>query len=136
LAVAVKCAGPASVRVAPPDGPAADCRELARRLPAEVKGTEARRVRPPSRRTAAWGDPPVRLRCGVDRPAGLTATSEVVEVDGVEWFLSERPGGFVFTTVGRATYVEVRVPPGVPREQATAPLVDLAPAISRAVPLR
>lgn len=74
------------------------------------------------------------LRCGVARPAGLTATSQVLEVDEVEWFLTERPGAYVFTTVGRRTYVELRVPLSTPRDQATAPLVDLAPAIRSAVP--
>jgi hypothetical protein len=78
----------------------------------------------------------VVLRCGVGRPAGLTSTSEVVEVDGVEWFLSEPAPPYVFTTVGRGTYLQVRVPGSVPRAQATAPLVDLAAAVKRSFPAR
>jgi hypothetical protein len=77
----------------------------------------------------------VVLRCGVARPAGLTATSEVIEVDGVGWFLAERAGAFVFTTVGRTPYVQVRVPAGTPRAEATAPLVDHAGPVADTLPL-
>jgi hypothetical protein len=115
-----------------PDGPGEGCRRLHHALPPAVDGRDSRDTEPASTRTAAWGDPPVVLRCGVRRPAGLTPTSEVIEVDGVAWFLAEREGAFVFTTVGRRPYVEVRVPAETPREQATAPLVDLAPALSAA----
>jgi len=52
----------------------------------------------------------------------------------VEWFLTERPRAYVFTTVGRTAYVELRVPASTPRDRATAPLVDLAPAIDAALP--
>jgi Protein of unknown function (DUF3515) len=71
----------------------------------------------------------VLLRCGTGRPAGLTQESEVVVVDGVEWYLSEPAPPYVFTTVGRGTYLELRVPRSVPRAEATAPLVDLAAAV-------
>ena len=73
------------------------------------------------------------LRCGVPPPSGLSATSEILEIDGVEWFLVESPAGYTFTTVGRRANVELTVPAEVDRSEATAPLVDLAPAISRVV---
>ena len=55
-------------------------------------------------------------------------------MEEVEWFLTERPRAYLFTTVGRTAYVELRVPRSTPREKATAPLVDLAPAIVAALP--
>jgi Protein of unknown function (DUF3515) len=76
------------------------------------------------------------LRCGVARPADLGPTSDVIEVDGVEWFLDESDAGYTFTTVGRRAYVALTVPPSVDRSAATAPLVDLAPVVSRHDPLR
>ena len=76
------------------------------------------------------------LRCGVGRPAGLTATSQVVEVNGVEWFLTVPAPPYLFTTVGRGTYLQVRVPRSVPQSDATAPLVDLATAVRTALPRR
>jgi hypothetical protein len=75
------------------------------------------------------------LRCGVDKPRGLTPTAEIIEVNGVEWFLSESRRGYTFTTVGRVAYVELTVPSAVERSEATAPLVDLAAAVSRSVPV-
>jgi uncharacterized protein DUF3515 len=101
------------------------------RLPTELDGRERRDTDPTSSRTAAWGDPAVVLRCGVERPAGLTG-SEVVVVDGVGWVLAEHPGAYVFTTSDLATYVQVRVPRSTPRPAATAPLVDLAAPVEAA----
>ena len=98
-------------------------------LPDRLDGAERRATAPESPLTAAWGDPAAVLRCGVPRPAGLTPTSEVLEVEGVEWFLVDGPAGYSFTTVGRRANVELTVPAKVPRSEATAPLVDLAPAI-------
>ena len=108
--------------------------QLADSLPDTLDGRARREVVPDSSATAAWGSPPVRLRCGVPPPSALTATSEVLEVNGVEWFLDERGSAFVFTTVHRRTYVEVRVPGSTPREQALNPLVDLADPVRTAVP--
>ena len=128
------CAGPLASAVDPPRGSGEGCARLHRQLPDDLDGHDRRDTSPASRRTAAWGDPALVLRCGVTRPPGLTATSEVLEVDEVEWFLAERPGAYVFTTAGRTTYVELRVPRSTPRDRATAPLVDLAPAITAAFP--
>lgn len=77
----------------------------------------------------AWGEPAIVLRCGVPKPAALTATSRCDEVDGVGWFAEQVPGGYRFTTIGRSVYVEVSVPSDYAPE-ANA-LVDLAPAVSR-----
>ena len=71
------------------------------------------------------------LRCGVPPPPGLGPTSDVIEVEGVEWFLAESAAGYRFTTVGRTANVELTVPSQVDRTEATASLVDLAPAIKR-----
>jgi len=122
------------VRVAVPDGPAAGCARLHDALPGSLDGRDARDTEPASERTAAWGDRPVVLRCGVPRPSGLAADSELVEVDGVAWYLGAGSPPYVFTTVGRGTYVELRVPGSVPQARATAPLVDLAPAVQEAFP--
>ena len=128
------CSGQPTLTVAPPRGGDEQCARLHSRLPDDLDGRDRRDTSPVSKRTAAWGQPPVVLRCGVGRPAGLTATSQVLEVQDVEWFLTERPRAYVFTTVGRRTYVELRVPRATPRTEATAPLVDLAPAITATLP--
>jgi uncharacterized protein DUF3515 len=128
---------PAPARISPPTPPsqaAPVCRTLRDALPQRLDGRPSVPVSPRSRYTAGWGAPPVVLRCGVGKPAGLRSTSEVIEVDGVEWFLVETDPAYVFTTVGRVAYVEARVPSSVAREDATAPLVDLARPVIESVP--
>jgi hypothetical protein len=126
------CTAAAPVDVAVPGAGSTGCARLADALPAELDGRDRRETSPASVRTAAWGDPPVVLRCGVPRPPGLTG-SEVVVVDGVGWVLAERPAAYVFTTSDLATYVQVRVPRSTPRAAATAPLVDLAGPVGRSL---
>jgi len=127
----------AVVPVDPPETSAeqsAICRDLQTLLPDPLDGRPSRQTGPLSPLTAAWGDPAVVLRCGVARPAALTLTSQLFQADGVSWFAEQVSGGWRFTATGRKVYVEVTVP-GT-QDQASAPLVDLAPAVSNAVPVR
>ena len=111
-----------------------------RRLPDEVAGQDQRTVQPPEALAAAWGDPPIVLRCGVKKPALLRPDSSCFVANDVGWFaeLDGRPvtglqpvdEDVVFTTVGRSAYVEVTVPPAY--EPAADALVDLSGAISAA----
>jgi hypothetical protein len=134
-ALTVGCgADPVRVEAPTPDQATADvCNRLEAALPDHLDGADRRPTEPESPLTAAWGDPALDLRCGVPRPAGLGPTSEVIEVEGVEWFLVESAAGYAFTTVGRVANVELTVPAEVDRSEATAPLVDLASAIRRVV---
>ncbi len=135
------CGGPPAAKVSPPT-PAADarsfCAKLDAVLPSRVDDRPMVKTIPSSPNSAAWGDPPVVLRCGVARPAGLRPTSEVIAVgpgrSHVSWFLRETGASFVFTTVNRVANVEVSVPTSVPRADATAPLVDLARSVIAAIP--
>jgi Protein of unknown function (DUF3515) len=131
------CSEPPAVAVTPADvtiDARVYCQHLDVLLPSRLDGRRTIPTTPSSRYTAAWGDPAVVMRCGVTRPAGLTRTSEVIEVDRVDWFLVETDDTYVFTTVNRATNVEVSVPTSVPRTEATAPLVGLAPGVRAAIP--
>jgi hypothetical protein len=103
-------------------------------LPERLDDMPAVPVTPRTTYAAAWGEPAIVLRCGVDVPRAFTATSEIIEVNAVAWFLDETDAAYVFTSVGRQALVEVRVPSSVPRQDATAPLVDLARPITRCIP--
>jgi hypothetical protein len=94
---------------------------------------QRRRTVEPGRLSAAWGDPTITLRCGVDRPPGLGAESDCFEVNGVGWFAEQAEGGYLFTTIGRPAYVQV----GVPTEYAPEAnaLVDVAEAVKK-IPVR
>ena len=101
-------------------------------LPVTVLDEQRRKVEP-GHRSAAWGDPAITLRCGVEKPPKLTAASPCYEVNGVGWFAEEASGGYLFTTIGRTAFIEV----GVPSEYAPEAnaLVDLAATVSRHDPL-
>ncbi|WP_436318016.1 DUF3515 domain-containing protein [Streptomyces albus] len=139
---ATACSGSGDPEVAAPSpsGKAARaCRALHDALPQKVEGQQRGTADPVSDYTAVWGDPAIRLRCGVPRPARLTPgddhydpTSEAAEVNGVSWLIEQRDGEYRFTTTGRVANVEVTVPDHY--EPQINPLADLAGAVKRAVP--
>lgn len=135
--------GPGSVEVdaaTPPADARPLCDALLDTVPGRVAGAEPRIIEPPeaSATATAWGDPPIVVRCGVPEPAALERSSPCTEIDGVGWFAeadeAADPPRHVFTTIGRATFVEVTVPASY--EPASAPLVDLAEAVKEAIPER
>lgn len=106
------------------------CEPLVAAVPGKVLDAKRRDATPPSRLTAAWGDPPIELTCGVAPPAAMaTAMSQCFEVNGVGWYAEPAVNGYIFTTVGRKLYVEVTVPTHYAPE-ANA-LTELSDAISR-----
>ncbi len=117
-----------------PPGPIDDaCRAFTDALPPELTTVGRRRdTSPRSPLTAAYGDPPVAIRCGVAPPAALAPTSLLVTVDGIDWFPEELTAGWLMTTVGRLAAIEITVP----REHQPAPSVaaELGPAIHATVP--
>lgn len=110
------------------------CAQLATGLPEELSTVGPRRsVTPDSLLTAAWGDPPVSLRCGVPVPAALGPMSTLVTVDGIDWLPEQLTGGYLMTTAGRVANVEITVPAAVGPAPAVA--ADLGPAIKAALPV-
>ena len=129
------CASPAAVDLAPTTpGPsaAAACAASAAALPHTVRDLPRREVQPSSPTTAAWGDPPITLTCGVPRPTQLQADTTLLSVDGVDWFAQQLTRGTRFTATGRVAYLRVDVPEDY--TSATDALTDLADAV-RKVPL-
>ncbi len=125
-----------ALEVAPPSADpeaGAACQDLAAALPEAVAFQDSRPTEPDSELTSAWGDPAIVLRCGVGVPDALTATSQLITVDGVDWFPQELTAGYRFTTTGRAANVEVSVPDDYAPEAEV--LVDLAEAVGDTVPL-
>lgn len=117
----------------PPAAAEPACRPLLRALPSRLDDRPARSVRSASRSVAAWGEPPVVLRCGVPRPAGFVlAAPNVVEVNRVTWFVRELGERNVWTAVDRPVYVEVTVP----ATQASAPVAVLARTVADTLPAR
>ena len=117
------------------------CQNLDKVLPATVDGESRDDPEPASELTAGWGGVAIILRCGVERPPkmadpkvanGNDADAVPGGVNGVDW-LMEKQGGdtYRFTTANREAYVEVRVSDG---RDSTGVLIDLAPAVKKAIP--
>jgi hypothetical protein len=74
----------------------------------------------------------VVLRCGLDRPADLTASSGLLGVSGVQFL--EIPSGGISTwvAVDRPVYIAVASPP----TSGSGPLQQIAAVIARTLPSR
>ena len=119
----------------PPVTPEADaaCPALMGSLPLELVDEPSRRVDSASPFAYAWGDPPVVLVCGVDRPAGYVVGVGTIVINDVEWFVDTSDADtVVWTTVDRPVHVQVRVPASTDSASVTA----LTPLISAALPYR
>ena len=127
--------GPTPVPVpSPAPEVAAACADLVKALPAKVLDAERRETSPKSPLTAAYGDPPIEMTCGVAPPAGMAeAQSQCFEVNGVGWYAKEAANGVIFTTIGRKLYLEIAVPKTYTPE-ANA-LTDVSDAVKAHNPL-
>ncbi|TKV61428.1 DUF3515 domain-containing protein [Nakamurella flava] len=64
---------------------------------------------------AAWGEPPVVLRCGVQTPTELTCSAPVQVVDGVTWLpltnVADPTRGTTYLLADRSVRVALTIPP-------------------------
>ena len=127
------CSGSGVSIAAPsPDATAADsCAAMLARLDGGVAGLPRRDVKPASPYTAAWGDPAVKVRCGIPTLPPDSASS-VIEVRGVEWRSRMSGDVVVWQAENRATGVEVRIPRSYDTQETV--LADLGTAVSATVP--
>jgi hypothetical protein len=117
----------------PPVTPEADasCPGLMSELPLDLNGEPSRRVDSDSPFAYAWGEPPIVLVCGVDRPAGWVAGVSAIQINGVQWYVdTSDPESTVWTTVDRPVYVQVSLPASVD----SAPVTVLSTPIGAALP--
>ncbi|WP_170169842.1 DUF3515 domain-containing protein [Nocardioides aurantiacus] len=130
------CGGGVEVSPSRTDGalPAAErraCERLVDDLPDAV-GDQPREEVSGNPLAAAWGDPPVVLRCGVGSPADFTPLSTCQEINGVLWFVPEgqitdQGADVVATSMGSLPRVEVAVPAALRPPQGI--LTDLSDAL-------
>jgi hypothetical protein len=117
----------------PPVTPEAEasCPALMGELPLDLVGEPSRRVQSDSPFAYAWGEPPIVLVCGVDRPAGWVPGVSAIQINGVQWFVDTGdPESTVWTTVDRPVYVQVRLPASVD----SAPVTVLSTTIGATLP--
>lgn len=125
------------VPVSAPRAGSAECGALVRALPRVLPNGNTplhRRAlaNPAPAAAAAWGagDDPVVLRCGIERPPELTPSSELLTVDGVQWFQVGADGAATWYAVDRAAVVALTLPGGV----NTGPIQDVSAAIGNTMP--
>jgi hypothetical protein len=128
------------IPLVPVNAPAAtgpECAGLLRALPAELTsgpGKLAHRAvaEPAPPGTAAWGPgpDPVVLRCGLDRPAELTPTAELLEVSGVRWLrVAGDAARSSWYAVDRPVYLVLTVSD----DAGSGPLQDVSAAVRAAL---
>lgn len=129
--------GPLGLAAVP--APAADsteCTRLLGALPQELDGAELgvlrrRQLRAPGPAgVAGWGEPPVVLRCGLERPPELTATSRLLAISGVEFLEVPSSGMSTWVAVDRPVYIVVALPP----RSGSGPLQQIATVILHTLP--
>ena len=119
----------------PPVTPEADaaCPALMGALPLELAGEPSRPVQSASPYAYAWGEPPVVLVCGVERPAALEPTSPLIQINGVNWLVdTSDPDSVVWTAVDRPVYVQVTVS----ADTDSAPVTALGPVLNDTLPVQ
>jgi hypothetical protein len=117
----------------PPVTPEAEtnCPGLLARLPLDLTGEPSRRVQSDSPFAYAWGEPPIVLVCGVERPPGWVAGTSAIQINGVQWYVdTSDPDSTVWTTVDRPVYVRVSLPASVD----SAPVTVLSTTIGDVLP--
>jgi hypothetical protein len=114
------------------EGTEVDCKALLADVPRSVADQD--NVDVAGRIAAAWGDPPIILRCGVEKPDALTPSSRCFEVSDVGWLAETTADGYLFTTIGRAFHVSVEVPKAY--DPAADALADLASTVKKHDPAR
>jgi hypothetical protein len=119
----------------PPVTPEADarCPALMSNLPLSLAGAQARPVQSDSPYAYAWGDPALVLICGVGRPARFDPTAQIIQIQGVQWFVDDSdPQVNVWTAVDRPVYVQVSIPSSID----SAPVTVLSPIVAATLPFQ
>ena len=115
------------------------CRAFVAALPDTVYDQQRRLVSPAAALGAAWGDPPIIARCGVDYPpAGFGRGSTCQLADGLPWYAPDSQGSdlsqdLTLTTIGYRPAVEVVVPAQDRPEGQAAAMVEVGRAVRRAL---
>ncbi|MGH3702937.1 MAG: DUF3515 domain-containing protein [Pseudonocardiaceae bacterium] len=130
---------PLGLAVVPaPSAGSTDCARLLAALPEKLEGGELGTLEhrqlagPVPAGAAGWGEPPVVLRCGLDRPAELTVTSRLLDISGVQFLEIVSPGTSTWVAVDRPVYIVVALPP----ISGSGPLQQIATVIAKTLPQR
>ena len=130
----------ALVPVRAPAADSAECATVLAALPDELPNCSTRLprrplIKPAPSATMAWGDAghdPMVVRCGLEKPAELTPTSELLDVSGVYWLRVDSDQAVTWYAVDRAVYIGLTTP----KNAGTGPLQEVSTAIGHSLPTK
>ena len=97
---------PLAVPVVPqPGSTSAGCSALDAALPMVLDGAQRRELAAAEPGVAAWGDPPIVLRCGIDDPTDLTCSASLDLINGVSWLVLTESGSTTYVAVDRSVRI-------------------------------
>jgi hypothetical protein len=106
------------------------CRTVIANLPDTIQNHKRRPIKGDAESSAAFGDPPITLSCGVAVPA-IDPTTVVYPLGGVCWAAFPGSGNTIWRTVDRKVGLEVVVPGA--SDGSAQSVVPLGSAITGAV---
>ena len=100
--------------VGQPGADSAACKTLMPQLPQTLAGASRRILEGGGDGIAAWGDPAIILRCGMETPQELTCSAELTEINSVQWLplSGDGSGDTTFLAADRTVRIAVTVPTG------------------------
>jgi hypothetical protein len=128
----------ALVSIDAPSAGSPECASLVEKVPVGLPSGKdmlpRREIATPAPPAAvAWGDArhdPVVLRCGLPRPAELSATSQLRVISDVQWLQLPGSGSSTWVIVDRPVYVALTVPD----DAGTGPLQDMSTTVRDLLP--
>jgi len=109
-----------------PGAMSAGCAALDGALPDTIDGHARRTMVVAEPGVAAWGEPPVVLRCGITDPEELTCAAALTVLNGVSWLVLGESGSTTYIAVDRSVRVAVTLDDstGIGAVQALANVID------------
>jgi hypothetical protein len=104
-----------------------DCKAMFADSPQKVSGEDKILVEDDN--AAAWGAPPIILRCGVEVPEGYSSSAECYPVGELCWYPQKTADGYLFTVTDRDFFVSVEVPEDY--QPYSDALADLATTVQK-----
>lgn len=97
-----------------PGADSAACKNLMPKLPTDLAGSKQRPVEGAGNESvAAWGDPMIILRCGLETPQELKCSAVLTQVNDVGWFqLNDDQPETTYLAADRSVRIAVTLPDG------------------------
>lgn len=133
----VVATGPVPVAtVGQPGADSAACNSLMRKLPTDLAGSKQRPIEGGGNGIAAWGDPTIILRCGLETPEQLNCSAALTQVDAVAWLELANDGlpDTTYIAADRSVRIAVTIPDGT--GTGTGPIQQISDIVSATLPAR